>query len=43
MAKKSATRRILTIIGGLLLLAIAVAVVGRLTGLFGGGDDAVAV
>lgn len=39
----SATKKILWIIGGLLILIVILGVVGRVTGVFGGGNDAVKV
>ncbi len=41
--KKNATKRILFIIGGLVVLLVILGVVGSVTGLFGGGNDGVEV
>lgn len=44
MAKKSsATKRLLWILGGLLILAVILGVVGRVTGMLGSGGDATSV
>lgn len=41
--KSSATKRLLWIIGGLLILVAILGVVGRVTGMFGGSGDAVSI
>jgi HlyD family secretion protein len=44
MAKQSnATKRLLWIVGGLLILVVILGVVGRVTGMFGSGSDATSV
>ena len=44
MAKSSsATKKILWVIGGLIILLVVLGIVGRVTGMFGGGSDAVSV
>ncbi|RMF62697.1 MAG: efflux transporter periplasmic adaptor subunit, partial [Bacteroidetes bacterium] len=41
--KKNATRRLLFIILGLIVLLLVLAAVGRATGLFGGSDEGIEV